>query len=69
MKKKIFTLALSLATAFAFIVSANADTMTTTGGKPNLTWITTISRASHGGTIYRITGNANQPQFYKFDNV
>lgn len=69
MKKKILTLALSLATAFAFIVSANADTMTTTGGKANKTWITTISRESHGGTIYRIAGNAKQQQLFKFDNV
>lgn len=67
-KKTCMALAVGIIT-FSSVSSVNAATFTTTGGQYNKSWNATLSVTKPGGTIYRLTGNANQPQNYKFDNV
>lgn len=71
-RKSIKRVCLSAALAVGILGSAavvNADSFTTTGGKYNKTWNVSLSVAEHGGTIYRLTGTAIQPQAYKYDNL
>lgn len=67
-KKTCMALAVGIIT-FSSVSSVNAATFTTTGGQYNKSWNATLSVTKPGGTIYRLTRNANQPQNYKFDNV
>lgn len=69
MKKKVIVMILSLAMVLGCTSSAKAETLYTHGGKSNKNWTMSIFKSSHGGTIHRITGNAIQPDLYKFDNI
>ncbi len=69
MRKKIMTLVISTVLILGCAVNVNAETLYTSGGKANKYWTTTISKSSHGGAFYRITGSGSQSGLYKFDNV
>lgn len=69
MKAKIATFAISAMLVLGCAVNVNAATLSTSGGKVNKNWTTTISKTSYGGAFYRITGEGHQPSLYKFDNV
>lgn len=71
--KKLIGLA-GLAAIVAFgtlgiVTNARAESFTTTGGTYNKTWNCSLSSTVHGAAIYRLTGTAQQPGAYKFDNV
>lgn len=69
MRRKIITMALCVVLALGSVLSANAAVLNPTGGIANKKWNTNIYLNLTANAFYRLTGNASQPDLYKFDNV